>query len=207
MEIFKSFFKDNDSNKKVIYNYVNDKSIIEKSEKFKVKDMDKHPSFLQVSRLVPQKAIERLLDVHKKLIDDGYEHYVYIVGTGPLKEELQDKIRELKVQKTFILLGAKSNPYPYIKECDYFMLTSYYEGYPMVLLEGKVLNKYILITDTASKEVLNNYDKKAIVSNDEEGIYEGIKSIVINKPKFKKDIKFSNKETLKEIEDLLEGEL
>ena len=123
-----------------------------------------------------------------------------------LREELDNKIKEYGIEDTFILLGKKENPYPYIKAADYFMLTSYYEGYPMVLLEAKALNKYIIITDSAARETILDYENKIIVKNNEDGIYKGIKAILKNKPKAKNKNKDANKKILDEIVNVIEGE-
>lgn len=208
MKKFKEYFPDVKANMQVIYNYLNTDSVKEKAKAFKVTEIDKKcVSFVQVSRLVDQKAVLRLLDVHKKLIGDGLLHNIYIVGDGPLRGNLESKIKEYGVEDSFILLGKKENPYPYIKAADYFMLMSYYEGYPMVLLEGKALEKYILITDSAARETLIGYNDSKIVKNNEKGIYEGIKDIVENKPKALKNNKDMNKEILNEVISLIDGEV
>lgn len=204
MKKFKKYFPDVKAKKQVIYNYLNTDSVKEKAKEFKVSEIDKKKvSFVQVSRLVDQKAVLRLLDVHKKLIDDGYEHNIYIVGDGPQREELENKIKEYGVESSFNLLGKRENPYPYIKSADYFMLTSYYEGYPMVLLEGKALEKYILITDSAARETLIGYNDSKIVKNNEKGIYDGIKDLIENRPKTLKKNKDMNKEILDEVINLI----
>lgn len=208
MKKFKKYFPDVKAEMQVIYNYLNTDSVKEKANAFKVTEIDKKcVSFVQVSRLVDQKAVLRLLDVHKKLIGDGLLHNIYIVGDGPLRGNLESKIKEYGVKDSFILLGKKENPYPYIKAADYFMLMSYYEGYPMVLLEGKALEKYILITDSAARETLIGYNDSKIVKNNEKGIYEGIKDIVENKPKALKNNKDMNKEILNEVISLIDGEV
>lgn len=204
---FQEFFPDNHVSKEVIYNYLNCEDVIKKSEKGKAEEIsDKEVSFVQVSRLVDQKAVGRLIDVHKRLIDEGYKYNIYIVGDGPLREELESKIKEYGVGNSFHLLGQKENPYPYIKKGDYFMLTSYYEGYPMVLLEGKALNKYILITDSAARETLVDYDDKLIVDNNEDGIYEGIKKLIEKKPKVRKSKADRTKKILEAIIKVIEGD-
>ena len=205
---FKDQYKSLDKNLLVIYNYLNTDLVIDKANKEVVKDMkDDLTSFVQVSRIVEQKALFRLLDVHERLIKDNILHRIYIVGDGPLMEDLISKVNEKNLSDTFVVLGKRTNPYPYIKKGDYFMLTSFYEGYPMVLLEGKALNKYIMITDSAARETLIDYkDNSVIVDNSEEGIYKGIKSIVKNKPKVNNKNKFDNKKVLKEIINLIEGE-
>ena len=208
LDKFKLQYPDAENKMQVIYNYLNTDLVLEKANREEVKDMkDDLVSFVQVSRIVPQKALFRLLDVHERLIKDKYMHRVYIVGDGLEMAELMNKVQEKKLEDTFVVLGKRQNPYPYIKKGDYFMLTSYYEGYPMVLLEGKALNKYILITDSAARETLIGYeDNSMIVDNSEDGIYEGIKTIIEKKPKVNLKNKFDNKKVLKEIIDLIEGE-
>ena len=77
--------------------------------------------------------------------------------------KIEEKIKKNKVEDSFFLLGKRENPYPYIKKADYFCLLSQFEGYPMVLLEAKLLNKKILITDTAAREAVQNYENIAPV--------------------------------------------
>ena len=188
--------------KQVIYNYIDSEKVIEKSKqisKYLEKDC---PIFVSVCRLVEQKAIGRLIKVHSQLIKEGKKHKIYVVGDGPLKQELQEQIKQEKVENTFILLGKQANPYPYVKQADAFCLFSYYEGYPMVVEEAKILNQFICVTDTAVREVLRNYNRKMIVENTENGIKEGIKQFVENKEKYiEQDIEFhySNEEILERI--------
>ena len=105
---------------KVIKNYINSERILRlaKDEKdynnlFNTNEVN----IVQVSRLVQQKSIDRFIEVHAKLIKEGIKHHIYIIGDGPLREKLQKQIEELNVKDTFTLLGAKKNPYPYIKDC------------------------------------------------------------------------------------------
>lgn len=192
--------------KEVVHNYLNKQNVIEKAKE-SVKDFQNEGmiNFLTVARLVNQKAIGRLINVHEKLIKNGYNHKFYVVGDGPLRNELEQKIKDLNLGKTFILLGQKENPYPYIKQADYFCLLSYYEGLPMVLLEAKQLNKYIIITDTASREALEGYENKLIVENSEDGIYEGLKNVIENKykPTIKEENDDENEKIIVKISNIL----
>lgn len=169
------------NDKKVIYNFIETYEVLKKSNsKVEVDFDEKTTNFVSVCRLVEQKAVDRLINVHSKLIENGLMHNFYIIGDGPKKAELESLIKEKKVQATFHLLGKRENPYPYIKEADYFCLLTYFEGYPMVLEEAKILDKYILITNTAARETVENYNKSKIFENTEEGIYEGLKNILMN---------------------------
>ena len=204
---FQRYFKGNKVMKRVIYNYLDCDLVLQKAMDGEAPEIkDDMISFVQVSRLVEQKAVGRLIEVHKKLLDDGFMHRIYIVGDGPLKEELQNKIKELGVEETFVLLGKRENPYPYIKAADYFLLASYYEGYGMVLVEAKTLNKYIIITDSAAREALLEYDNKLILKNDDKGIYDGLKNVIKKHPKAKVTKKDTFKKILDEVSKLIEGE-
>lgn len=165
--------------KKVIYNYIDSKRIEEKAnQKFNFEFNKQTKNFLTIARLVPQKGIDRLIKVHKKLIEEGHKHQIYVIGDGPEKHKLQELIKQENVESTFHLLGKKENPYPYIKNADYFCLLSHFEGYGMVLEEAKILKKPILITNTAAREAVENYENSKILENTENGIYEGLKNVI-----------------------------
>ena len=185
---YPSIINENKIKREVIYNYINKDNVINKAnEKPEMIFDNNYFNILTITRLVEQKAIDRLIKIHARLIRNGIVHKVYVVGDGPLKEELQALIKSLNVSETFILLGKKENPYTFLKQCDLFVLLSYFEGYGMVLEEAKILNKYILITDTAAREALVNYKKSKIVKNEQEDIYNELKNIILNKEIIKSD--------------------
>ena len=208
-DAFNKLYNLNNIEKKeeVIYNYVDKYRIIQKSKVEVGQDyIDKKlPSIVILSRLVEQKALDRLIRVHKKLIDGKINHNIYIIGDGPEKEKLEKIIKELKVEGSFKLMGKKENPYPYVKRADYLALLSYFEGYPMCLEEAKILNKKILITDTASKEVVKNYNKKLIIKNDEQAMFEALKQVLQGNVIFQDDEeeKYDNEFLIHKIEELL----
>lgn len=204
LEKFQQLFPENHVSKQVIYNYIDEKQVKEKAEAFSVTEIQNDlPNFLQVSRFTEQKAILRLVDVHHQLIQKNIMHRIYLIGDGPLQEQVREKIKQYGVEDTFVLLGQKENPYPYMKKADTFLLASYYEGYPMVLLEAKVLGKDILITESAAKEVLIGYDKGMIVENTEEGISYGIETMIHREKNLKEQSSFSNESILEELKELL----
>lgn len=176
-----------DNDKFVIYNYIDiDKVIAKSNENINLPFKNDEFNIVSVARLVDQKAIDRLIRVHTKLINDGLNHKIYIIGDGPNKENLLELIKDKQVEDTFILLGQTDNPYPYIKNADCFALLSRYEGYPMVLLEAQILEKFIVITNTSARETLENYKNRMIVDNDEEAIYVGLSKLLKNKEEYTK---------------------
>lgn len=176
---FEKVYKENKVEKEVIHNYIDKERVIKKSDEAIDIEFNKNNiNFVTVARLVKQKAIDRLINVHNKLIKEGIIHNFYVIGDGPEKENLEKMIENNNISDTFRLLGKRENPYPYIKYADYFCLLSYFEGYGMVLEEAKILNKKILITDTAAREAIEGYGKSQILENSEETIYNGLKSII-----------------------------
>ena len=163
----------------VIRNYLDYEKILEKSkEKADLPYNSKEINLLQVGRLVDQKAVDRFIEIHAELEKEGIHSKVYIIGEGPLHEELQKKIDDLGEHDNFYLLGIRENPYPYIKNADFFCLLSYYEGYGMVVDEAKILNKPIIITDTAAREAIEGYDRSLILNNNKKDIKKGLKELL-----------------------------
>lgn len=192
--------------KEVIYNYVNSDNVISKSQEILDVQFDNDTiNFVTVARLVEQKAIDRLINVHSKLIKERLKHNFYIIGEGPERNKLERMINDNQVQETFKLLGKRENPYPYIKNADYFCLLSNFEGYPMVVEEAKILNKQILITDTAAREVVRDYENSQIFENSEKGIYNGLKDIIKNSKKENNNTEnnYNNQYIIKKIIELV----
>ncbi len=202
MDQFEEIYKI-DVDKSVIPNYISAKRVLAKSEEHFGNIFEKDEiNFLTVARLAEQKAIDRLIKVHSKLIEDGFKHNFYVIGDGPEREKLKTLIKDYNVQNTFRLMGKKDNPYPYMKNCDVFALMSLYEGLPMTILESKILDKPILITNTAAREAVQNYYKSYITENTEQGIYNGIKDCIKMLPEWKNSDEQSNYENYDIIEQI-----
>ena len=165
----------NEKEQEIIRNYIDYKKVLKKaSEKLDLPYDNKEINLLTVCRLVEQKALDRFIKVQKELEIKGIHVKIYIVGDGPQRYNLQKQIDSEGLTNKFILLGQKENPYPYIKYCDYFCLLSYYEGYGMVLEEAKILNKPIILTNTAAIECAKGYDKAIVLENNFDGIVKGL---------------------------------
>src|SRR5690606_690294 len=135
------------------------------------------PKFISIGTVFPQKGFDRLLRAHKKLIDEGFEHRVLILGDGYDFENILNLRKELKLEPTVDMEGFTDNPYPFLKQADFFILPSRYEGFPTVLIEALVLNKPIVATDVSGVgELLDEGNLGLIVENSEEGIYKGMRS-------------------------------
>jgi glycosyltransferase involved in cell wall biosynthesis len=172
-----------------IYNPLDTKEILTKSEQPVVnyKFDENVPTFISVGTVFPQKGFDRLLRVHKKLLDEGLHHKIVIVGDGYDFENIKHLKTELGVDETATMLGFTDNPYPYFKHSDFYILSSRYEGFPTVLFEAITLNKKIIATEVSGvNEMLNNGELGLIVENSEDGIYLGMKK-ALTEPEFFSD--------------------
>lgn len=108
-------------------------------------------NFVTMGRLSPEKNQAALIEAVAQLVsadaDLAAQLRVYIIGSGPLQKELENLIKEQHLEDNVILLGQKENPFQILKECDCFVLSSVYEGQPMVLLEALTLGMNIIATN------------------------------------------------------------
>ena len=94
------------------------------------------PVIVGVGRMVPEKGFDRLIRAHSWLRSRGIEHHLMLLGEGPLRSELQNLCRELKVSSTVFMPGHVPDPRRWLIRCQVFALTSRYEGFSLALLEA-----------------------------------------------------------------------
>ena len=180
-----------------IYNPLDTEEIVLKSQEPRSKKQEarsknsnlgtqnSEPTFVSVGTVFPQKGFDRLLKVHKRLLDEGFHHKILILGDGYDFENIKDLQKALGVTETSTLFGFTDNPYPQIKNADFYILSSRYEGFPTVLFEAITLKKNIIATDVSGvREMLDDGKLGLIVENSDEGIYLGMKKALENPESF-----------------------
>ncbi len=216
---FQNMARNEDESNRIIriYNPLDTQEILTKAEfnpNFQLPASGFQPLFVSVGTVFPQKGFDRLLKVHKRLLEEGFKHLVLIVGDGYDFENIKRLKTELGVDETATMLGFTDNPYPYFKAADFFILSSRYEGFPTVLYEALTLEKTIVATDVSGvREMLNEGELGLIVENSEEGIYEGMKRIM-TEPELAKTYQnkianftqpFSLENSVKKIEEIIDS--
>ncbi|NBX02359.1 glycosyltransferase, partial [bacterium] len=126
-------------------------------------DVIKDPETLvlcSAGRYTHQKAFDLAALACRKLLDAGMKVRWYILGYGPDEPLLRKLISENKLEDSFILLGKRTNPYPYMKACGIYVQPSRYEGKAVAVREAQMLGKPVLISDfaTASSQLEHNID-------------------------------------------------
>lgn len=139
---------------------------------------------ISVGRLVPQKGYDRLLKVVKRLYDKGYPVKLLILGEGPERSSLEEIIERNDMSSYVVLPGFAENPYLQISESDLFVCSSRAEGFSLVIAEAMVLGIPVVSTYCSGpNELLQDGKYGLLVNNSEEGLYQGIKSLLDNPDK------------------------
>ncbi|GHH97454.1 CDP-glycerol glycerophosphotransferase family protein [Neobacillus kokaensis] len=140
-------------------------------------------NFINMGRLSPEKAQDNLINAFARFHQNQQNSKLYILGAGPLRKELEDLIAELKLKDSVFLVGQVENPFIIMKKCDCFVLSSHYEGQPMVLLEALTLGMKIVATDiVANRTVLEHGRYGLLVENSIEGIEKGLQEAAEKQP-------------------------
>lgn len=169
-------------NVKTIYNPIIMHEIIKKSQEGGFTDKYTGIRILTIGRLSREKGQDIVIKVALKLKKNGYNFRWYLVGDGNIRTDLERDIKRYVLMDNLILLGARDNPYSYLKQCDIYVQPSRYEGYCMSLQEAIIFRKPIVSTDfSGAREQLENKKTGLIVEVNEEKIFEAISKLINNK--------------------------
>ena len=169
----------------VLYNTNETEQIQEKSRMI-IKDerfvLDDVPAVISVAKLMKTKGYDRLIEVHRRLIDEGVRHRIYILGIGEEQNYLESKIKAYGIENSFVLLGFRENPYSYVENADLYVCSSRREGFSTAVTEALIVGTPVISTDcSGAKELLGeNNEYGLVVENSTEGIYQGMKRMLEN---------------------------
>ncbi|EEL78884.1 Glycosyl transferase group 1 [Bacillus cereus AH1271] len=137
---------------------------------------------LTVGRLSIEKGQDLTISVLAKLKEAGFNVRWYCIGDGKERGMYEKLVENYDVQGDYIFLGAVSNPYPFMKQCDLYVQPSRYEGYCITLAEARCFNNPIISTDFtgASEQIIHNHNG-LIVQFDEQQMYDSIVQILSDK--------------------------
>ena len=161
--------------------------------------------FMFVGRLdESSKRLTLLLEVAKKCKEENVKALFWIVGSGPDEKMYKDIVKNNNLDNV-IFYGAKKNPYPYMKACDYLILTSRYEGFPVVYNEAIILERPIITTIDVSDDYISIPNRFGYVVN-EKNIYDKVKELSKTKEKIKETADYNtlNKKRINLIEQIME---
>ncbi len=134
---------------KVIYNPIDIKTTLQKAEEPLEENIDpNYFYFVSTGNFRPEKNFALLLEAFALIKDLPVK--LFLVGGGELEQELRTLTQNLVIENRVIFTGFQNNPYKYIKNSNCFVLSSYTEGFPNVLLEALACGKPVIATDCLS---------------------------------------------------------
>ena len=207
-EVFPEF-----SNKILLLeNMISEKEILSAAQE-EINDFPQNEfTIVSVGRLDPVKLHEQGVEVMKELKHRNLKFKWLVIGEGPLKNKVEQRISEYQLQNEILLLGTRENPYPYIKKADVFLHLSKFEGYGIAIAEARILKKCIVLNDftTASSHIKNGFDG-VITSLNPAEIATEIEKLMLDKnlrKKYEQNVSFDKdfaQKILKKIENIIKN--
>jgi glycosyltransferase involved in cell wall biosynthesis len=138
------------------------------------------PVIVWVGSLTPEKRLDRLLRAAALVRRDMPELHVWIVGDGPLRQEMEAQVRASPLAQSVRFLGVQNQVANYMSAGDLVALTSESEGMPAVLLEAGLLGLPVVATRVGgvSECVLDGQTGILVQRNDEDGLANALRSLL-----------------------------
>ena len=200
----------------VLYNTVESDQILEESKSDAPGlQNDGKIRLIAVGSLKESKGYDRMLRIVKRLREENYPIHLYILGIGPLQQELERSISEASLMDSVTLLGYDTNPYKYVARCDLFLCASHAEGFSTAATEALIVGTPVCTVEVSGmREMLGDNNQWGVVTeNNEEALYQGIKDLLDSPDKlacYKEKVAergktFSTERTVRAVEEMLES--
>lgn len=132
-----------------------------------------------IGRLTQVKGYQTLIEAAKRLVEDGFDFDLWIVGEGEQRTELEELILHYSLNDVIFLQGFHKDPMPFLKAADVFVSSSLAEGFPLVVCEALCVGLPIVATKNAgSEELLDNGKYGLLIEHDEKLLYRALKSVI-----------------------------
>ena len=199
---------------RVLYNTVESEKILAvAAEPVLGLEDDGKVRLIAVGTLKKSKGYMRLLRIIKRLKDEKYGVHLYILGVGPLEQEMKDYINQHELHEEVTLLGYQTYPYKYVSKCDLLVCSSFAEGFSTAVTEALIVGTPVCtVAVSGMKELLGEHNEYGVVTeNNEEALFQGVKQLLDdidlltfyrNKAKIRGNT-FKTENTVKAVEEML----
>ena len=135
---------------------------------------------LSIGRFCEAKNYDNVPDICRRIREKGINLRWFLVGYGD-DSLIRQRIHEAGMEEYVVILGKRSNPYPFIKACDIYAQPSRYEGKSITVREAQILCKPVVVTDypTAKSQIKHGVEG-VVVPMDNESCAEGIADFIQN---------------------------
>lgn len=166
------------------------------------------PIICAVGRLSLEKGFDRLIRIHRNLLEKGIQHKLVIVGDGPEREKIEKTIRQTGTENSVIMAGYQENPYPYMKLSRFIVSSSYTEGLPVIATEALALGVPIVSAVPSIGEIFGDECCGIITQNDDASLEVGVEKMLTDEDFYntakqgaqKRSACFNGSQMVKEIE-------
>lgn len=172
------------SNKVEVFENILSESFIREQSEMGKEDIKKEIdpstlSLLSVGRFTSAKNFDNVPFICKIMKEKGIKFKWYLIGYGGDESLIKTNIEKAGMQDICIILGKKSNPYPYMAACDIYVQPSRFEGKAVTVREAQILCKPVIIANykTASSQVNDGKDGIIVPQPNEEMANEIIEFI------------------------------
>ena len=132
------------------------------------------PLILAVGRLWEQKDYPNLLHAFLKVVSSDASPRLAIAGDGPLRHDLEKMVANLGLEGRVTFLGVRHDIQKLLSACDIYVMSSAWEGLPMVILEAMATQRCIVATDCGGVRSLLNDTGFIVRTGDSEALGETI---------------------------------
>lgn len=163
------------------YNPIDDESIRLQGQQTVEIPKSNDVKFVSVARMSPEKGYDTLLKCVQRLKTDGYKFSLWLVGDGPILNNLKRYAEELQVTDYVTFLGQQSNPHAYVSKADVYICSSTKEGYSTTCTEAIIQGIPVLTTNcSGGQEIISEAGCGRIFGMDEDSIYNAMKEVLEN---------------------------
>lgn len=147
---------------------------------------DDLPVICAVGRLSAEKGFERLIVIHKRLLEEGIDHRLVIVGDGEDRDYIRRTVNAMDAQDSVILAGYQLNPYPYMKQSKFVVCSSFTEGLPVIAMEALCLGIPLVSAVPSVEEIFGEEECGLITENDNRSLMAGIRKMLTDEEYYQK---------------------
>lgn len=141
---------------------------------------------LAIGRLIDVKDFSRLIEIWQKVVTRHPDWHLNIVGDGPERQRLQQKIEQLGLQSDITLHNATDDVLSHYTSNSIYLMTSRFEGLPMVLIEAQACGLPIvsLDCDYGPRHIVKNGENGYLIPyNDDEAMVDAICQLIASQDK------------------------
>lgn len=156
----------------VVYNMIDKDMVLQRSQETVEMDRSRF-NFVTVGSLFPVKGYDRLIRAAGILRQKGHQFRVHILGKGMEEANLKALSSRLGLDDTIIFHGFTTNPYPYMRAGDAFVMSSVSEALPTVLCEAMILGKPVVVTNCSGCRELVDREQYGLMAEQDDASLAG----------------------------------